>query len=80
LLILGKKRKTISSKTHQLSFSIKPLTVLLTPPTNSFTGSAGIVKGAEAAEITGNSFERIPRAGEATGVDAGGHVAGDKPL
>lgn len=76
LLTLGKNRKIISSKTHQLSCNTNPLTVLLIPPNNSPTGSAGIENGMGAVDLPGTSADKILRAGETTGAGSGGHEAG----
>jgi len=78
---LGKKRKIISSTTHQLSFNTRPLTVLLTPPNSSPTGSGGKENGTGgAADFFGTRAESRLLTGEATGGGAGGHGAGGNAL
>ena len=70
----------INSTTHQLSLSTNPLTVLLTPPNSSPTGSAGIENGMGATDLLGTSAESRLRTGEAAGAGAGGQVAGGSAL
>ncbi|HYE83937.1 MAG TPA: hypothetical protein VEG39_17450 [Clostridia bacterium] len=65
----------INSTTHQLSFKTKPLTVLLTPPNNSPTGSGGREKGTGAAVVFGTRAESRLLTGETAGAGAGGHGA-----
>jgi len=71
LLILGKNKNIISSKTHQLSFNTRPRTVLLTPPSISPTGSAGIRKAGGAAVLPEKSPDNIPCNGGIAGAGAG---------
>ena len=78
--MLGKKRKIISKIIHQLSFSTKPLTVLLTPPISSPIGSEGIEKRTGATDLLGISIESKLRIGEAAGGGAGIDEAGGKVL
>lgn len=70
-LTLGKNRKIISSTTHQLSLSTNPLTVLLTPPNNSPTGSAGSENGTGCATLGGASIDNRLLTGEVTDIGAG---------
>lgn len=74
--MLGKNRKMIRSITHQLSLSTNPLTVLLTPPNSSPTGSAGNENGTGAADLLGISAESRLRTDEAAGEAAGDGVVG----
>ena len=80
LLILGKKRKIISNRTHQLSFSTKPLTVLLTPPSSSPIGSEGIEKDSGVADLFGANVESRLRTGETAGAGTGVHTGGVNAL
>jgi len=63
---------------HQLSFITSPLTVLLTPPSTSPTGRAGILKAGAVTALPGTSADRRFCTGEATGAGAetgaGAHV------
>lgn len=70
----------MSSKTHQLSCNTSPLTVLLTPPNNSPTGSDGFGKATGAVGVPEKSEDKIPLAGETTGAGAGVHDAGGNAL
>lgn len=57
LPILGKNRNMISRISHQLPFKIRPLAILLTPPTNSSVGRGGSLKGKGAVPFGGESID-----------------------
>ena len=63
-----------------MSFNTNPLTVLLTPPNSSPTGSAGALKAAGAAGLNEFNADRIPcsdgSAGTGAGIGAGTAAGG----
>jgi len=78
--MLGKKRKIISRIIHQLSFRTKPLTVLLTPPSNSPTGIEGKENCTGNPDLPDINADSKPCKGEAAGGGSDTNGAGGNLL